>query len=127
MGVDPNYYQLQAYGMTINKIFYAIVNAGTFTGWHEVLQNFGASYAANGYEKLSDGLTIQWGTVQASSLGYTTVTFPITFNTLFSVVKSSAYKGSDSSGEERYISWQNNAQFRTGYDTGGFNWIAIGI
>jgi len=87
----------------------------------------GNSLNTNGYNRLNNNLILQWGTVQASSLGYTTVTFPITFNTLFSVVKSSAYKGSDSSGEERYISWQNNAQFRTGYDTGGFNWIAIGI
>jgi len=85
------------------------------------------SAAANGYNRLNNNILIQWGTVSNSNIGYDTVTFPVTFNQLFSVVTKSAYKGSEGAGEERYIEWQNNAQFRTGHDSGGFNWIAVGI
>ena len=67
----------------------------------------------------------QWGTYKGSK-GFYTVTFPIAFSTLYAVVKSSAYRGSDLAGDERYIIWQSNTQFRLGCDEGGFNWIAVG-
>ena len=124
MGVDPNYYQLQAYGMTINKIFYAIVNAGTFTGWHEVLQNFGASYAANGYEKLSDGLTIQWGVYTASDNTNQNITFPVTFNTCFGVVTSSSGKHFENSA---VLGWNNSYFTSWSYFSETRFFIAIGI
>ena len=47
--------------------------------------DFGASIAANGYQKLPSGLIIQWGYVSQSSAGQT-VSFPITFpNALYSI------------------------------------------
>lgn len=87
----------------------------------------GYSKQSNGYNTLPNGFIIQWGTVSNSNVGYDTVTFPVTFNQLFSVVTKSAYRGSEGAGDERYIEWQNNAQFRAGHDSGGFNWIAVGI
>jgi hypothetical protein len=49
---------------------------------------FGASLAANGYQKLPSGLIVQWGTIFYSALT-TAFTFPIAFPSgLFSVVAS---------------------------------------
>lgn len=39
----------------------------------------GKSFAANGYQKLSNGLIIQWGIENSTSSGSKTVTFPIAF------------------------------------------------
>lgn len=69
----------------------------------------------------------QWGSEQTTK-GFHTITFPVSFsNSLYSVVKSSAFRGSDSAGDERYIVWQNKQQFRMGCDEGGYNWIACGL
>lgn len=68
----------------------------------------------------------QWGTKKTSK-GHHTVTFPVEFTELYSVIKASAYRGSDQAGEERYITWQNNTQVRIGCDSGGFNWGAYGL
>lgn len=68
---------------------------------------------------------MQWGTY-TSNKGFRTVTFPIAFTSFVSVIKSSAYRGDDSTGEERYITWQSLTQFRCGNDVGGANWIAVG-
>lgn len=68
----------------------------------------------------------QWGTYKANSAGYYTITFPLAFSSLYNLSKTSAYRGSDGAGDERYINWQNNTQARIGCDIGGFSWIAIG-
>ena len=72
-------------------------------------------------------LIFQWGIAKYSSASYHTINYNITYNTLYSLLKSSAYRGQDGSGDERYINWQNNSQARIGHDVGGFNWFGIGI
>jgi len=69
----------------------------------------------------------QWGVYKASSAGYYTITYPLAFSNLYSLLKTSAYRGEDGRGDERYINWQNNTQARIGCDVGGFNWYAIGV
>ncbi len=62
---------------------------------------FGASLAANGYQRLPSGLIMQWGTVASVSTN-TLVTLPITFpNAILTVVGSD----SDSAGAG-YVAWQ---------------------
>ena len=68
----------------------------------------------------------QWGQLKTSK-GHHTITYPINYTQFNSVIKSSAFRGSDESGEERYITWQNLTQSRIGCDVGGFNWFTIGV
>ena len=46
----------------------------------------------------------QWGQLKTSK-GHHTITYPINYTQFNSVIKSSAFRGSDQSGEERYITW----------------------
>lgn len=85
----------------------------------------------NGYVKFSNGLILQWGSSNVTHRD-TTVTFPIAFSVLYSVVgvpkSSSNLSGSNSNfGVKR----QNNTSFIANmYDNGngyaGFNWCAFG-
>lgn len=85
----------------------------------------------NGYIKFSNGLILQWGNSNAINRD-TTVTFPIAFSVLYSVVgvpkSSSNLSGSNSNFG---VKSQNNKSFVANmYDSGngyaGFNWCAFG-
>ena len=85
----------------------------------------------NGYIKFSNGLILQWGNSNAANRD-TTVTFPIVFSVLYSVVgvpkSSSNLSGSNSNFG---VKSQNNKSFVANmYDSGngyaGFNWCALG-
>ena len=85
----------------------------------------------NGYIKFSNGLILQWGNSNAANRD-TTVTFPIAFSVLYSVVgvpkSSSNLSGSNSNFG---VKSQNNKSFVANmYDNGngyaGFNWCAFG-
>ena len=85
----------------------------------------------NGYVKFSNGLILQWGNSNAVNRD-TTVTFPIVFSVLYSVVgvpkSSSNLSGSNSNFG---VKSQNNKSFVANmYDNGngyaGFNWCALG-
>ena len=90
-----------------------------------------ALLAQNGYVKFSNGLILQWGNSNAANRD-TTVTFPIAFSVLYSVVgvpkSSSNLSGSNSNFG---VKSQNNKSFVANmYDNGdgyaGFNWCAFG-
>lgn len=90
-----------------------------------------ANLAQNGYVKFSNGLILQWGNSNAINRD-TTVTFPIAFSVLYSVVgvpkSSSNLSGSNSNFG---VKSQNNKSFVANmYDNGngyaGFNWCAFG-
>lgn len=90
-----------------------------------------ALLAQNGYVKFSNGLILQWGNSNAFYRD-TTVTFPIAFSVLYSVVgvpkSSSNLSGSNSNFG---VKSQNNKSFVANmYDNGngyaGFNWCAFG-
>lgn len=85
----------------------------------------------NGYIKFSNGLILQWGNSNAANRD-TTVTFPIAFSVLYSVVgvpkSSSNLSGSNSNFG---VKSQNNKSFVANmHDNGngyaGFNWCAFG-
>lgn len=90
-----------------------------------------ANLAQNGYVKFANGLILQWGNSYENNRD-TTVTFPIAFNALYSVVgvpkSSSNLSGSNSNFG---VKSQNNRSFIANmYDNGhgyaGFNWCAFG-
>lgn len=90
-----------------------------------------ANLAQNGYVKFSNGLILQWGNSDVINRD-TTVTFPIAFGALYSVVgvpkSSSVLSGSNSNFG---VKSQNNKSFIANmYDNGngyaGFNWCAFG-
>ena len=90
-----------------------------------------ANLAQNGYVKFSNGLILQWGNSDVANRD-TTVTFPIAFGVLYSVVgvpkSSSVLSGSNSNFG---VKSQNNKSFVANmYDSGngyaGFNWCAFG-
>lgn len=90
-----------------------------------------ANLAQNGYVKFSNGLILQWGNSNEINRD-TTVTFPIAFSVLYSVVgvpkSSSNLSGSNSNFG---VKSQNNKSFVANmYDNGngyaGFNWCAFG-
>lgn len=57
---------------------------------------FGASIAASGYQKLPGGLIIQWGSSSVSATSTKTVTFPITFPSACFSILTGANTGSES-------------------------------
>lgn len=90
-----------------------------------------ANLAQNGYVKFSNGLILQWGNSDETNRD-TTVTFPIAFSVLYSVVgvpkSASVLSGSNSNFG---VKSQNNTSFIANmYDSGsgyaGFNWCAFG-
>lgn len=90
-----------------------------------------ANLAQNGYVKFSNGLILQWGNSNVTNRD-TTITFPIAFSVLYSVVgvpkSSSNLSGSNSNFG---VKSQNNKSFVANmYDNGngyaGFNWCAFG-
>jgi len=84
--------------------------------------------SGNGYNRLNNGFIIQWGTATGlSGYGYTTVTFPVTFSTCFTVVQTEYFNSDNAASGIRGVSWFNNAQARLGYENYGCTWIAIGV
>lgn len=90
-----------------------------------------ANLAQNGYVKFANGLILQWGNSNETNQN-TTVTFPIAFSVLYSVVgvpKSSSFLSGSNSNFG--VKSQNNWSFIANmYDNGrgyaGFNWCAFG-
>lgn len=90
-----------------------------------------ANLAQNGYVKFSNGLILQWGNSNAANRD-TTVTFPIAFSVLYSVVGVPKSSGNLSGSNSNFgVKSQNNKSFVANmYDSGngyaGFNWCALG-
>jgi hypothetical protein len=58
---------------------------------YATLASLAGSAASNGYQRLSSGIIVQWGSILASTSGATTITFPIAFPTgLLNTVASCA-------------------------------------
>jgi len=74
--------------LVVNSL--SVTGSGTKTAW-TISQNAallstydsGSLKSANGYQKLSSGIIIQWGSVSTSAGGSANVTFPIAFPTGF--------------------------------------------
>ena len=105
---------------------------GAATGDAVVFSQFANNKAESGYQRLPNGLIIQWG-VQGSyagviNLNYTVITFPIAFpNACFTVVSTpmSSYGGSTAILYSSVQTW--NATTVTFPSTlSGRTWMAIG-
>lgn len=56
------------------------------SSWVACNGSYGASFAANGYQKLPSGLILQWGCNFTASNAWQTITFPVAFpNTCFAI------------------------------------------
>lgn len=102
------------------------------TGQSVDMSQFAKSHLANGYQKLPNGLIIQWGALTGTGADTGTVTFPITFPTAVlgiyptdygtSVGSSCAYSVNDAVTTTSQFTWYCGS---TG-NGGRFNWLAIG-
>ena len=85
-----------------------------------------SNLAQNGYVKFSNGLILQWGTTR----GGTTVTFPVSFTTLFSLSAVQQYAGYFAQGAA-VNNWSSskftaNSSSENGHGNQYIFWIAIG-
>lgn len=88
------------------------------------------SLSKNGYIKFNNGLLIQWGEVRSSGTREHTVTFPLAYTTLYTVV-ATYYNNSNDYTKEWNIRYENNTGFSIKKNSNegaqsGCNWIAIG-
>ncbi|OCS50801.1 hypothetical protein BEK68_09685 [Ralstonia pickettii] len=99
------------------------------------LGQFGASIGANGYQKLPNGLIVQWGAGTGSTSGAVSVAYPIAFpSAVYSVValdtNSASASGSARVGAISTTGFSISTSYYNGsgltYYADGFNWIAIG-
>lgn len=90
-----------------------------------------ASLATNGYVKFANGLILQWG-MSTSTDRYCTITFPITFGTLYAIVgvpiTSDVLSGSNSNyGIKTYsTSSFTDSMYDNGHGFNGRFWCATG-
>jgi hypothetical protein len=71
-----------------SNVWMAVDGAGQLKG----SGSFGASLAANGYQKFPSGAIFQWGTYSSSSSADVTLTFPLAFpNACLAIVTSTGY------------------------------------
>ena len=90
-----------------------------------------ANLAQNGYVKFSNGLILQWGNSNEIQVD-TTVTFPIAFGVLYSVIACPKTSSSLTGSQSNFgVKSQNNTSFIANiYDAwkgyAGFNWCAFG-
>lgn len=112
----------------------ATKNVGTGTNQIPDMNSYGNSVAANGYQKLPGGITIQWGSFAVSatggSVGTTDVTFPIAFPVAFRSVNAIVSTNDPSA---RFVGFDiantNRTKVRFTYVTATTNsiyWIAVG-
>lgn len=108
-----------------------VTSGGIKTALNNKLTNPNFSLNKNGYMKLSNGLTLQWGEVRSSNTREHTVTFPLAYTTLYTVV-ATYYNNSNDNTKEWNIRYENNTGFSIKKNSGevassGCNWMAIGI
>jgi len=66
-------------------------------GGNTVLATAGSTLSQNGYQKFSNGYTIQWGKHTSASSSFT-VTYPVAFSTVYSIVLTPFDTGTDTGG-----------------------------
>jgi len=102
-------------------------------GGNDVLTDAAKTLSQNGYQKFSNGYTIQWGKHTSSSSSFT-VTYPVAFTTVYSVVLTPFDTGTDTGGTSNADSLSpdsnvGNTSFKVSHYTPmeGIYWIATGI
>lgn len=93
-----------------------------------------SSLVGNGYQKLPNGLIIQWGTFTASTSGYTDLTFPIAFpNVLLAIVGSIQQSTANNTGPNFNMALKTTTKVPAGiFNVSSvavahtMSWVAIG-
>lgn len=111
--------------------FWAITG-GTAAG-RGSLGDYGSTLATTGYQKLPSGLIMQWGQAVSNSSGLYSVSFPVTFNQLYSLVCSEINSGngtatvSSSTTSGCQINFWQSAAGNVATGSGiTANWVAFG-
>jgi len=101
-------------------------------GGNDVLTDAAKTLSQNGYQKFSNGYTIQWGKHTSSSSSFT-VTYPVAFTTVYSVVLTPYDTGTDTGGVSNANSLSpdsnvGNTSFTVSHyaTMEGIYWIATG-
>lgn len=123
-------YCIKAYGALVNTSTANMGNVLTELSQCTKLTQFEVSLAGNGYQKLPNGLIVQWGNITTSaSVGNNAVSFPITFPT----VCASISLGFVLTATANYYMTGTNTKTTTGFNIYnpqaaalGHYWIAIG-
>lgn len=107
-----------------------VTSGGVKSALNGKLANPTFKLSKNGYMKLSNGLTLQWGEVRSSNTREHTVTFPLAYTTLYTVV-ATYFNESNDNTKEWNIRYENNTGFSIKKNsnegaTTGCNWMAIG-
>ncbi len=92
------------FAVTGNTHTYGIISALTAGDiWIDTVGTSGytQSLASSGYTKLPNGLYFQWGSVSRSSMGYSTVSLPISFSSGAYQVIASIQSGGPDNGDEQ--------------------------
>ena len=102
-------------------------------GGNTVLATAGSTLSQNGYQKFSNGYTIQWGKHTSSSSSFT-VTYPVAFTTVYSIAVTPFDTGTDTGGVSNADTISpdsdfGNTSFKVSHYTPmeGIYWIATGI
>jgi hypothetical protein len=105
------------------------LNGSTWTNWQKIStdSDFISSMNSNGYQKLPNGLIIQWGTASESALAYKWVSFPVTFPNSCVNVQLTQFKLNSTYinlqiaelTKDHFIAWNNTYPVQ-------FHWLAIG-
>ncbi len=111
-----------------SKTFYIDEAKATIDG-KEILTDAAKSLSTSGYQKLSNGLIIQWGfDTTTYSGGLVTITFPIAFPNSVFTVNSNKYISGDTDGGavSAFTSSMSLTGFSMSTNAAGCVWIAIG-
>ena len=102
-------------------------------GGNDVLTDAAKTLSQNGYQKFSNGYTIQWGKHTSSSSSFT-VTYPVAFTTVYSIAVTPFDTGTDTGGVSNADTISpdsdfGNTSFKVSHYTPmeGIYWIATGI
>jgi len=97
-----------------------------------VLRDAAKTLSQNGYQKFSNGYTIQWGKHTSSSSSFT-VTYPVAFSTVYSIAITPFDTGTDTGGVSNADTISpdsnfGNSSFKVSHYTPmeGIYWIATG-
>lgn len=113
-----------------------VVSDGT-AGWATVIGPFSSAKAATGYQRLPNGLVLQWGNSMSDLSGQAAITFPLAFPSVcFSIcvtttgaigTSNSTYVwGMGSKTPTSFSAWSTLASTLAMAPEIGCNWLAIG-
>ena len=92
-----------------------------------LLADVASSLTANGYQKLSNGLIIQWGSNSAGGSGTASVSFPIAFPTAcVNVQVTGGYSGTAGNSTGAYSVSTSGFTYTYHYSGTTDYWLAIG-